>query len=884
MNHMPRRSASFKGCVRWMLVKLREFLEIIGLREAHQIENEEQLSRFRLYHTEFRKLLSANNSFLETTADLERKALGREFFDRAYVRRKAVRAVTDVHRMVDGLNAITGDRYAGLTGPFDSITRSLTTMMGSGTGSDDEELVLGLDVIRSSHADVVGGKMANLGELRNRLGLPVPEGFATTTAAFRLLLEEGGILSAVQDDLMGALSTTDVVAVSETVRRRIMDVSVPPRLEAAILDAYDRLAERLDGSRRLAVRSSALGEDGERSFAGQFLTVLNVSRDGLLDAYLRVVASLHSPEAIHYRMLQGMPNETAQMAVGFIAMVDAAASGIMFSVDPARGRKGEVLIHVLRGLGLRLADGSSSAERIQVEAGAADRGEAIRRISIRQTERVVLGSDGALVEEPVSAEEAAEQCLTDERAGLLARWARQLESHFGRPQDIEWALDPQGNLLLLQSRPLVVSSRQTFAQEPVPGFPVLLKGGEVACPGIGAGPAFHVDDDGNMDAFPRGAILVTRRPSPKFVRIMDKASAIVTDAGSTTGHMASLAREFRIPTLLGTQSATRVLRDGLLITVDAGSGFVYEGEVPDLRSVKPEIAEALEAARRPEDSPELRFLQEALKMIAPLHLTDPRSPEFTPENCRTLHDVTRYVHEKSYEEMFRMGEKLGDFRSASFYLEAFLPMELYIVDLGGGLKTHPTGRRVRPDQVASVPLSALLRGMLDQRIQRFGPKPMDLGGFLSIMMRHALTSPEQERTFRDPCYAIISDRYLNFTARVGYHFGVVDSHCGHTPNKNYISFHFKGGAADMVRRRRRVHAIAGILREQGFSLWLKDDIMNARFGKATRDETSAKLEMLGRLMQFFRQMDVAMNSDDSIAFFMDAFLNGKYDLIAREGR
>ena len=164
-----------------------------------------------------------------------------------------------------------------------------------------------------------------------------------------------------------------------------------------------------------------------------------------------------------------------------------------------------------------------------------------------------------------------------------------------------------------------------------------------------------------------------------------------------------------------------------------------------------------------------------------------------------------------------MGEHLGDLRGVSTHLDVFLPIDLYVIDLGDGIDAPAGTRRLKVSHIVSAPLKALLAGMLDKRIPRFGPRPMDLRGFMSIMMRHAVTNPEEERTFRDPCYALISDQYLNYTARVGYHFGVVDAYCGETMNKNYISLLFRGGAADYIRRHRRAKAIGGILEHYGFS-------------------------------------------------------------------
>jgi pyruvate,water dikinase len=582
---------------------------------------------------------------------------------------------------------------------------------------------------------------------------------------------------------------------------------------------------------------------------------------------------------MHYRLHYRVPGETAVMAVGFVAMIDAVASGVAFSRDPNLPEPAPVLIQAVRGLGVTLADGRSVPEVILV-ARETELAVATRRAPVQSSHIVCDPASG--VREEMLDEAASARCLEDSEALALARWALELETHFGRPQDIEWAMDGQRRLVLLQARPLRVATHAVRAREPAPGFQVLVGEGEVACPGVGTGVAVRLDEDGDLDSFPEGGVLVARRSSPKFVRVMEKARAIVTDAGGATGHMASLAREFRVPTLLGTKTATRAIPPGTLVTVDASSGFVYAGEVPGLKVQEAPELPARSAGARAPATRALTLLEKAADLIVPLHLTDPGASDFAEARCRTLHDIARYVHEKSYEEMFHMGEKLGDFRAASYYLDVFLPIDLYLIDLGGGLRPPIRGRKVKVSHLTSVPFAALIRGMLHPKIPRFGPRPMDVRGLLSIMARHALTSPETDRTFRDPCYAMVSDRYLNYTARVGYHFGVVDSYCGKTENKNYISLLFRGGAADIVRRRRRAGAIAGIHRAQGFAVTLRNDVVNARFGKASREETAAQLEMVGRLLQFMRQMDVAMSSDAAARWVQEAFLAGNYGL--EEGR
>jgi pyruvate, water dikinase len=853
------------------------FLEIIGLREGQDsISQEQQLARLRLYHTEFRKLISANHSFLEILGDLEEKRVGRHYVDQSLVKRKAVAALSAANAMVQSINVISGDRYPSLEKAFDRIAGTLTQAIEDDPEQESSELVLDLASISGTKTDLVGGKMAGLAELANGLGLPVPDGMAVTTEGCRLLLEEGGIRSWIQNIHLEIVSEEDIDRVSKELQERIAHLPIPALLEQEILAAYDRLTQRAGAPIPVAVRSSAVGEDSEFSFAGQFLSLLNVPRPGLCEAYLRVVASLFSPEAMHYRFLHKIPGESAQMAVGFIGMVNAKASGVVFSRDPSRPKSNQVLIQAVKGLGVTLVDGKTSPEMILVSRDH-DRPQLARTVSSQET-RMVLAPHSGMKEERLTAGEAQEPCLTDEEALQLARWAVLLENHFGSPQDIEWAMEEDRGIVLVQSRPLRLSADSAGNAQAIDGAALLLAGGEAGCPGVGVGSAFVLTEESQIDTFPEGGVLVAKRSSPKFIRLMSKTRAIVTDVGSTTGHMASLAREFRVPTLLNTRSATQAIPHGTMVTVDASNCFVYAGEIPELLARTGADDGAGESAAWRTNSPSVQLLEKVIALVSPLNLTDPGSGTFTADNCVTLHDVARFVHEKSYREMFMMADNVGDLKGGGYKLDVFLPIDLYIIDLGGGLKETPRQRTLKRSQIASMPFSALLNGMLHRKIQRFGPKPMDLGGLLGIMMRHAVTSPEAESSFRDPCYAIISDNYMNLTARVGYHFSVVDTYCGLTQNKNYISLLFQGGAAEYARRTRRARAIAEILKEHGFSVDLKHDLVNARLSKGTREETLTQLEMIGSLLQFFRQMDVAMVNDNAVAVFRDAFLRGDYGL------
>ena len=212
-------------------------------------------------------------------------------------------------------------------------------------------------------------------------------------------------------------------------------------------------------------------------------------------------------------------------------------------------------------------------------------------------------------------------------------------------------------------------------------------------------------------------------------------------------------------------------------------------------------------------------------------------------------------------------------------LEAPIPLDLYIIDLGDGLTGEPPdAHKVTLDQIASVPFKALLQGMLHEDLRAREPRPIEFSGLFSVMREQMLAAPKEAERFGERSYAIISDKYLNFSSRVGYHYSVLDAYCGETVNKNYITFSFKGGAADDVRRSRRVRAIAIVLMGLDFSVEVKGDRVDARLQKYASPVIQEKLDLIGRLLIFTRQMDMLMTSETSVEAVAKNFLEGNYSL------
>ena len=494
----------------------------------------------------------------------------------------------------------------------------------------------------------------------------------------------------------------------------------------------------------------------------------------------------------------------------------------------------------------------------------------------RKPVQLVANPDAGLHELPVPPAQQEQPCLSPAQIKVLAGYGVRLEEHYHCPQDVEWALDQDGRILVLQSRPLVFQAptgQDLQSIPPVTGYPILLEGGAAAFPGVGCGPAFPVHRDEDLLAFPDGAVLVAKHSSPKFVMVMPKAQAIVTDSGSISGHMASLSREFSLPTLLDTKMATQTIAPGQIVTVDAYACRVYEGRVPELLDLQPARESHLK------DTPVYETLKQVAEFILPLRLVNPRSPEFAPEFCRSLHDLSRLVHEFSYTEMFKISDLVSAGEGYALKLDAPIPLDLYLIDLGGGLAgVDPRAHKVTPGQVASAPLQALLRGMLHEDVRGREPRPIQLGGLLSVMREQMLAAPGTEERFGERSYAIVSDKYLNFSSRVGYHYSVLDAYCGATVNKNYITFSFKGGAADDVRRSRRVRAIAIVLMGLDFAVEVKGDRVDARLQKYDSPVIQEKLDLIGRLLIFTRQMDMLMTSEAGVEAVAKNFLAGNYRL------
>ncbi|HEU5001623.1 MAG TPA: phosphoenolpyruvate synthase [Actinomycetota bacterium] len=447
----------------------------------------------------------------------------------------------------------------------------------------------------------VGGKNASLGELYRTLsarGLLVPNGYAITADAYRYALDAAGAAAKLRATLDG-LDPTDVDDLAERgklAREIVYGAGLPEDLVSEILAAYGQLQAEYGDGVRLAVRSSATAEDlPTASFAGAQESFLNIrGADNLIEATRRCYASLFTDRAIHYRIDSGYEHEKVALSVGVMKMVrsDLAASGVMFTLDTESGFPDVVFISGAYGLGENVVQGAVDVDEFYVHKPTFRNGHRAvlrRRLGSKEMKLIMVEGGTGHSTRNVATPQADQDrfCISDDDALALAGYALEIEDHYRRPMDIEWAKDgDDGRLYIVQARPETVAARratttlETFVLEE-PGA-VVIEGRAVG-ERIASGSARFIADLSHLHEFLPGEVLVAETTTPDWEPVMKTAAAIVTDRGGRTCHAAIVARELGVPAVVGTSTATTTVRGGLPVTVSCAegeTGRVYAGKLP----------------------------------------------------------------------------------------------------------------------------------------------------------------------------------------------------------------------------------------------------------------------------------------------------------------
>ncbi len=823
----------------------------------------------------FREVLDRNNQALEIITEMGETLSGDYLFDAQYIKHSYGRLSSAMNGSLAGFDLLTQNRYPELHEALPNIDGQIRHAIADTTPASAAFVVL-YESIVGDMAKTLGGKNSNLAEIKNRLRISVPDAFAVTTRSFDTFLEYNRIFEKISFPSGG--SPVSRAALHEA-NELILSGLMPPELSRELDNAVKKIRSRCGARCGLAVRSSAGEEDGDFSFAGQFETVLNVPLETpeVEKAYRKVLASLFTEKAVLYQTRLGYDLRDMKMAVACVAMVDAVASGVLYSSDP-QGDRSTMIINATWGLGTSIVEGQTDADYFRVKKEAP--GAIIEtRIGAKDSMITIL-PQGGIARSATPGGKKDRSSISPGQIAELALLGVSLEGHFKRPQDIEWAIDHQGKIFILQSRPLRLP--EDFALRTAPAAPaneasvIMKRQGLVVQKGVSAGQVFIVRNDHDLDSVPRGAVLVARHDSSGFVRIMTEVSAIITETGTPTSHMAALCREFRIPTVVNAAHAAQTLKQGQEITVrvESEGATVYDGVIRELVEQN-----AIEFAKM-EALIEFRKKRYLLRYIAPLNLVDPLRDEFTPQACRTLHDILRFIHEKSVAELI---ENAGKVKNAAIKLDLPVPAAIKLIDIGGGLDNPEGLKQVGPERIASLPLRAIVAGMSQPGVWRSDAASLTVKDFMTSMLRAPdITSEGAGRM--EQSMAIISREYANISLKFGYHFIVLDCYCSENTRNNHIYFRFAGGATDMSKRSRRLQLIAKILGEYGFNIKTRGDFIVARLASIRQADAESVLDQIGRLFSYTRQIDAVLSDDDTVERLARSFHAGNYELVEAGGR
>ncbi len=804
-----------------------------------QADMEELRAIFAKRYQLFRRLLTANNNALQAMAELEKFYHGQAPYRMADIHQRITTIQINVYKMVANLLEMADGRYAKLEKIVENITAELDSLLQQSIPPLHGPDILPLEETNQKNASLAGEKMARLGEA-GQLGIAIPQGFIVTAAATRKILHKD-----LHSEINRRLQIIDLenldafYAGCAAIQQLVRDCTIPLQLQTDIYNAFDRF---FAADSQIAVRSSALGEDGSGvSFAGLYTTRLYITRQQLLTAILEVIASKYSPRAIAYRRSRGFRHEDIEMCIGCIEMVDAAVSGVFYSHDP-QGTADLIRINAVSGIGKGVVDGTEETSLYLLTRND-DQQQKIRHSGGREL-------------------------LTTEQLQQITTIGRKLENYFQSPQDMEWSIDNSGKCIVLQSRPLQLHNPPPATEQYTVTSPPLFSGGITAAGGVCCGKAVVVKTEKEAVNFPHKAVLIVAHPLPNWAPLLNRAAGVIAATGSEAGHLATVAREFSLPALFGCGEEIMKLA-GQTLTLDADDKAIYAGrEEAVLKNIRQK--ESLMKG-----SPVQRILGEALRHITPLNLNDPDSTKFKSVFCKTLHDITRFCHEKSVTAMFDFGDQYNFHQASAKQLTGDIPLEWWLIDLADGLREglDPDAATVHIDDVVSTPMRAIWQGITAYPWQ--GPPPVSAKGFGSILFQSSMRpefSPDvAAHKLNARNFFLISKNFCNLGVRLGYHYAMIEAYLSEFLTESYITFRFKGGAADMRRKAVRARLLAEVLERYDFRVELRSDALVARIKKQPANYLQQRLMILGYLSLHARQLDMVMNQAQMVEKYRNKF-------------
>lgn len=833
---------------------------LIGRKPANRRDTVEiNIWRLQSLFNNFRRILVLNNAVLEDMAKMEQALGGEYIFDRTFLE-TSVRALSSrVHHVTYNLNALTGNGNIALYDRYQDIRTILDDILAGNVRALAGAPVLPLYAVGWELEPLVGINLVCLAELRHHPGSRVVQGFIITAEGVRALLNPAPAGDSATDHFATAREVlvgineqiSELLGSRPAMRFSVVVTRIEGEEEQVKELARFALVPKKDGTAvEITVESSVLGEIHElkSQFRQKTMTLLSCGDIQPLSPYVQ-------------RLEEIIRRVCALLPPGEEGPLDKLAFFVRRAPEP-----------VVSGIIRSRVVSTGSPEGLSITARLHGVGDTRNTFLLRRTYPFDLMQstiaphpggyrfpDGRLAtsEEPGIGFMRGSALVDGKTLKQLAETAMTLERMMGSPVAVRWEYRQNDDCCItgLSSAPIILEeiSAGDLAEEQE-GAVILCQTGRIVQSGIAAGRVVHVTDKMRPCDFPAGAVAVARAASPQLTPVLQRAAAIITEYGTTTGHLATVARELRLPAIFGVSGVLALLPQGTEVTVDAGSTTVYQGILEMLLRHG-----AREMDLSPSD-PEYRTLRRLLRFIMPLNLIDPEAPNFSPSGCRTFHDIIHFCHEKAVDELAHFQERrpgLGTIRTRRMNLG--VPMDIRVLDIGGGMATDVSAEPV-PGEVRSAPLAVFLKGLLDPKA--WGTELPSLGfrDIISSVPRSMGMLTGSADSLGENL-AIVSHDYMNLSLRLGYHFSVIDAHLGVDDSRDYVYFRFAGGLADPERRARRAGFISDVLTAMEFKVSVKGDLVIGRLKFVDTTALHSALFILGALTTFSRQRDTGLYTD-----------------------
>ena len=543
--------------------------------------------------------------------------------------------------------------------------------------------------------------------------------------------------------------------------------------------------------------------------------------------------------------------------------VDAANGGVAYSRNPVNMEDDSVFINAAWGLPKSVVDGTTNCD-LMVVSRKIPRKVISKIIADKAKKYICFPEEGVCRMDLIEDLIRQQSSITEEQAISLAEITVSLEDYYCFPVYLEWVFDQEGKMFVLHCRPLMQKERlQLLPKEEIEEWQkaLMVKGGITAAPGIASGKVYKIEKGADVLLFPRDAVLVVAQAPPRWAPLISRDASVITEQGGFAGHLANVIREFGIPGMFSVSGILEKINNGDMVTVDADHLTIYRGKI-DLPQVPVKMKKVMAG------SPVYETLKKAAGHIVPLNLLDPDNREFAAVNCKSFHDITRFIHENTVQEMFNFGKKYHFPERSSKQLHYNVPMQWWILNLDDGFIREVTGKYVHLNEIACVSMLAFWEGFA--KIAWEGPPSMDGRGFASIMFgattNTALTTGVRTK-YSNRNYFMISKNYCSLTSRLGFHFSIMEAMVNDRMRENCISFQFKGGAANLERKLKRVIFIGDILEQYGFRVDINEDNLISRIEGREEAFMLDRLKILGYLNLHTHQLYMIMTSSERVAYY-----------------